>query len=54
MGQRMEVYLPASKAEKLIAIAGRFDIEAQVIGRVESSKIKEVEIISSHGTFKYQ
>lgn len=54
MGQRMEVYLPESKAEQLIAIAGRFDIEAQVIGRVESSKIKEVEIISSHGTFKYQ
>ena len=54
MGQRMEVYLPESKAQQLIAIASRFDIEAQVIGRVESSKVKEVQIISSHGTFKYQ
>ena len=44
MGTRMEIYTNEKDADKLIAIAKDFGIDAQVIGRVEESEKKELEI----------
>ncbi len=53
MGHRLEVYTNESAAEKMIAIAKTFDIDAQIIGKVESSNTKKLTIVSEHGTFEY-
>lgn len=53
MGHRLEVYLPEENAEEVIAIAKSFDIEAQVIGKVESFIGKKVTIKSKYGEFEY-
>ena len=53
MGHRMEFYLPAARAEEVLAIAARFKIGAQVIGRVEAAPKNEVLLSSPHGTFSY-
>jgi phosphoribosylformylglycinamidine cyclo-ligase len=49
MGIRLEVYTSEQAAEALIAIARHYGIDAQVIGRVESSVKKEV-VIRTGGT----
>lgn len=53
MGHRMEVYLAPGDAERVIAMAQRFKVEAQVIGRVEASEKKQVTLRTSHGEFVY-
>jgi fructose-1,6-bisphosphatase I len=53
MGHRMELYVPESIAQEIIAISESFNIEAQIIGRVESSAQKQVTIESEKGTFIY-
>ena len=53
MGHRMELYVPAEIAEDIIAISKSFNIDAQIIGRVESSVKKQVTILSEKGTFEY-
>ena len=53
MGHRMELYVPAEIAEDIIAISKSFNIDAQVIGRVESSQQKQVTIKSEFGEFVY-
>ena len=54
MGHRMEVYLPEQYASEAIDIAHHFDIDAQVIGRVEEADESEVVIESSLGSFEYR
>lgn len=54
MGHRMEVYLPEQYAAEVIDIAHHFDIDAQVIGRVEEADKSEVVIESSLGGFEYR
>lgn len=54
MGHRMEVYLPEQYAAEAIDIAHHFDIDAQVIGRVEEADESEVVIESSLGSFEYR
>ena len=54
MGHRMEVYLPEQFAAEVIDIAHHFDIDAQVIGRVEEADESEVVIESSLGSFEYR
>lgn len=54
MGHRMELYVPAERAEEIIGISKGFGIDAQVIGRVESAPSKEVVIKSAHGEFQYR
>lgn len=54
MGHRMEVYLPEQYAAEVIDIAHHFDIDAQVIGRVEEADESEVVIESSLGSFEYR
>jgi phosphoribosylformylglycinamidine cyclo-ligase len=53
MGHRLEFYVPEPRAAEIIAIAARFGIAGQVIGRVESAGTKEVLLTSQHGTFVY-
>ena len=54
MGHRMEVYLPEQYAAEVIDIAHHFDIDAQVIGRVEEADESGVVIESSLGSFEYR
>ena len=54
MGHRMEVYLPEQYAAEVIDIAHHFNIDAQVIGRVEEADESEVVIESSLGSFEYR
>ncbi len=53
MGHRMELYVPAEIAEDIIAISKSFNIDAQIIGRVEASEQKQVTINSEFGEFVY-
>nr|WP_294876722.1 AIR synthase related protein [uncultured Pedobacter sp.] len=53
MGHRMELYVPAEIAEDIIAISKSFNIDAQIIGRVEASAQKQVTIVSENGEFVY-
>lgn len=53
MGHRMEIYLSPEYAEEVIAISKSFNIDAQIVGRVEASDKKELIIKSEFGTFEY-
>lgn len=53
MGHRMEVYVAEESADEIVEIARSFNVEAQVIGRVEASDKKELIIQSEHGVFEY-
>ncbi len=52
MGHRMEIYVSPEKAEEVIAISKQFNIDAQIIGRIEEGK-KSLTIHSEYGTFVY-
>ncbi|MFZ9583221.1 MAG: AIR synthase related protein [Crocinitomicaceae bacterium] len=54
MGHRLEIYTDPASAEGMIALANSFNIDAKIIGRVESCDGKEVRIESPHGQFTYQ
>lgn len=53
MGHRLEVYLDAANAEKVIEISKSFGIDAQIIGRVEASDHTHLTIKSEAGEFSY-
>ena len=53
MGHRLEVYLPAEHAEKVIEISKSFGIDAQIVGHCEASDKKELLIESKFGRFEY-
>ena len=50
MGHRLEAYLPAEQAEEAIAVARHFNINAQVIGRVESAEQNRLTLVTPFGT----
>ncbi len=52
-GHRMELYVPAAVAQDLIQISKSFNIDAQVIGRVEKNRGKKLTITSEFGKFVY-
>jgi phosphoribosylformylglycinamidine cyclo-ligase len=52
-GHRMELYVQPEIAEHIIEIASTFDVDAQIIGRVEASATKKLTIKSDYGTFEY-
>jgi phosphoribosylformylglycinamidine cyclo-ligase len=54
MGHRMELYVPESIAAGIIEIAKGFNIDAQVIGRVEAAPAKKVTVRSEYGAFIYE
>ena len=53
MGHRMELYVPKAIAEDLIAISKSFNVDAQIIGRVEAQGEKKLTIKSEFGEFTY-
>ena len=53
MGHRLEVYLPAEFAQEVISISKSFNVDAQIIGRVEAHQGKKVTIESEFGKFEY-
>jgi phosphoribosylformylglycinamidine cyclo-ligase len=53
MGHRMELYVAPEKAQEIISISKSFDIDAKIVGRVESSKEKKVTLKTPYGTFEY-
>ncbi len=52
-GHRMELYVSPEIAEGLISISKSFNVNAQIIGRVEKSKSKKLTIKSEFGLFEY-
>jgi phosphoribosylformylglycinamidine cyclo-ligase len=52
-GHRMELYVPAEIACDIIKISKSFNVDAQIIGRVEASEHKKLTITSEFGTFEY-
>ncbi len=53
MGHRLEIYLEPQYADQVIAVANRFGIDAQIVGRCEASETKSLTIRSEEGTFHY-
>ena len=53
MGHRMELYVHPSQAEKIISISKSFNIDAQIVGRVEKSNQRKLTILSPNGVFEW-
>jgi len=53
MGHRMELYVPEAIAADLISISKSFNVDAQIIGRVEAAEKKKVTVKSEFGEFVY-
>jgi len=52
-GHRMELYVKPEVAEAIIKISKSFNVDAKIIGRVETSSQKKLTIKSEYGTFSY-
>ena len=52
-GHRMELYVPESIAQDIIEISKSFNVDAQIVGRVEASESKKLTITSEFGVFEY-
>ena len=52
-GHRMEIYVPENIAQDIIAISKSFDVEAQIVGRIEAADSKKLTITSAYGVFEY-
>ncbi|MDO9039495.1 MAG: AIR synthase-related protein [Lutibacter sp.] len=52
-GHRMELYVSAEIAQDIIAISKSFNVDAQIVGRVEASETKKLTITSEFGVFEY-
>lgn len=53
MGHRFEIYTNPEVAQEIIDIAKSFNIDAQIVGRVESFEGKKLTIKTDKGTFFY-
>ncbi len=53
MGHRLEIYTDESEASWMIDMAKEFNIQAQIIGRVEKSDKKKLTIITNNNKFEY-
>ena len=53
MGHRMEIYLSPEYAQEVIEISRSFNVDAQIVGRIEASDRKELIIRSDCGEFVY-
>lgn len=53
MGHRLEVYLPADYAQHVIDIARGFQIDARIVGRVESAAAASVEVLAGGERYIY-
>lgn len=52
-GHRMELYVSPEIADAIIAISKTFNVDAQIVGRVEAADTKKLTIKSNYGTFEY-
>ncbi|RXP54828.1 phosphoribosylformylglycinamidine cyclo-ligase [Lutibacter sp. HS1-25] len=52
-GHRMELYVSPEIANDIIEISKSFNVDAQIIGRVEASATKKLTIKSEYGLFEY-
>ena len=53
MGHRMELYVDKSFATDIINISKSYNVDAKIIGKVESSSDKNLTILSEFGKFIY-
>ena len=53
MGHRIEMYVDKKIASEIISISKSFNVDAQIIGRVEKSEKKKLTIKSEFGIFEY-
>jgi len=53
MGHRMEFYMPQTFAEEIISISKSFDVDAQIVGRVEASTKKRLTIKTANESYEY-
>ncbi len=53
MGHRLEIYTDSRHAQEIIGISRSFDIDARIIGRVETAQQKELIIDGPHGQYQY-
>ena len=53
MGHRLEIYVPEDIANAIIQLSKSFEIDAQIVGRVEAHSEKKLTIRSPHGEFIY-
>ncbi len=52
-GHRMEIYIPQEIANDIIEISKSFNVDAQIVGRVENNETKKLTIKSEFGVFEY-
>lgn len=52
-GHRMELYVSVEIAQNIIAISKSFNVDAQIVGKVEASETKKLTIKSEFGVFEY-
>lgn len=53
MGHRMELMVDPALADKVIAIASRYAVDAKVVGRCEKSDVNQVILDTPQGTFEF-
>ncbi|MBD0404942.1 AIR synthase related protein [Flammeovirga sp. EKP202] len=54
MGHRMEIYVAPEHAQTIIDISKSFNVDAQIVGRVETKEgSKSLDIHSPYGTYSY-
>ncbi|MRT17081.1 phosphoribosylformylglycinamidine cyclo-ligase [Vitellibacter sp. q18] len=53
MGHRMELYVPENLAQPIIEISKSFNVDAQIVGRVEAASANRLSINSPFGKFEY-
>lgn len=53
MGHRMEIYLSPEDAQDVINISKSFNIDAQIVGKVEESDKNKLTLVTPYGTFEY-
>ena len=53
MGHRFELYVPEEVVDDLIEISESFNVQAQVVGHVESASTKKLLIQTAMGSFEY-
>ena len=53
MGHRLELYVDPKIADEIIEISESFDVDAQIIGKVEAANTKKLTIKSEFGEYEY-
>jgi phosphoribosylformylglycinamidine cyclo-ligase len=53
MGHRLEIYVPQTIADEIIAVSKQFQVDAQIIGHCEAAHSKKLTIRSEKGEFVY-